>query len=89
MDRQEVGDVFVDYRGFSDTTPFRLQAHEYKLERIEIYVAGTLVHIGTHARQIYPLANTKSLVLHNIDLADLWFKGDGNAEKVYIIGTTK
>jgi hypothetical protein len=89
MVKGEVGDVFVDYRSFSDTIPFRLQAHEYKLERIEIYVSGTIVYIGNPGRQLYPLANTKTLILHNIDLADLWFKGDGNAEKVYVIGTTR
>ena len=89
MDRREIGDVFVDYRNFSDTTPFRLQAHEHKFERIEIYVSGTFVFVGNQARQLYPVGNTKTLILHNIDLADLWFKGDGNPESVYVIGTTK
>ena len=89
MGTKEIGDVFIDYRKFSDTNAFRLQEREYKFERIEIYVSGTIVYIGNSSRQLYPLANTKSLVLHNIDLADLWFKGDGNAEEIFVIGTTK
>ena len=89
MDKGEVGDVYVDYRSFSDTTPFRLQNNEYKIEQITIYVDGTLVYIGSHSRQSYPLATGNSLTLRNIDLADLYFKGDGNAEKLYVIGTTK
>jgi len=89
MDKGEVGDVYVDYRSFSDTNAFRLQTREYKLERIEAYVNGTVVYIGNIAHQPYPIASTKSIILHNIDLADLWFKGDGNAELLYVIGTTK
>lgn len=89
MRKGEVGDVYTDYASFSHTNAFRLQTKEYKLERVSIYVSGTLIYVGTQSRQIYPVATTKTLTLHNIDMADLWFKGDGNAEEVFIIGTTK
>jgi len=89
MDKGEVGDVYVDYRSFSTTTKFRLQEKEYKLERVHFYVDGTVVYLGTRSRQIYPVLTTKHIFMTNIDLADLWFKGDGNAEKLYVIGTTK
>lgn len=89
MGKGEVGDVYADYRSFSDTNAFRLQTREYKLERIEIAVEGTKVFIGNSARQLFPVTPTTNLILHNIDLADLYFKGDGNAEELHVIGTTK
>lgn len=89
MDKGEIGDVYVDYKAFSGTIGFRLQTREYKLERVSIYASGTLVYVGTQARQIYPILTTTTLTLHNIDMADIWFKGDGNAEEIFVIGTTK
>lgn len=89
MGKEGIGDVFCDHRCNNHTTPYRFVVHSLTLQRLKICVQSEAVHVGRLGNQCFPIAANSSLIMTNIDLADLWFKNDVAEANVYLIGTTK
>jgi hypothetical protein len=89
MVKGEVGDIYVDKFTVNSVNPFRLQNNEYKLERLQLYSDGGTILVGSRSRQVFPIPTTTSLILHNVDLADLYVRILSGSSTLYVIGTTK
>lgn len=85
-----IGDVFCDHICVANTNPYRFVTKSLTLQRLKILVADQNIKVGRQGYIEYPVTTTtKTLILHNIDLADLWFQNDVASANVYLIGTTK
>ena len=83
------GSVYEKQFTFSHEHELQVEKEHLVLARCEILVTGTAITVGRGGKCNYPIANGKSIVLENCDIATLYIQGDGNAEVVNVIGTEK
>lgn len=89
MGKEGIGDVFVDQIVVLSGEVKRFVSNSLTLQRLHIHVdASGSVLVGRQGRQLFPLAN-QTKFLTNIDLADLYFKGNTTTSTVTLLGTTK
>lgn len=89
MGKEGIGDVYVDQKTVKQNISMRFINNSLTLQRIKICVVSHSVLVGRQGNQTYPIAASGSLIMTNIDLADLWFKGVSGDAVVNILGTTK
>ena len=89
MGKEGIGDVFVDQRTEAHTTPYRFVNQSFTLQRLQIRTTGQNIRVGRQGKQVFPVKIGTPLILHNIDLADLWFLNDVASAIVSLIGTTR
>lgn len=89
MGKVGIGDIYVDQKTAKKDIPMRFVTKSLTLQRIKICVTSNAAKVGRQGNQTFPIAASGSLIMTNIDLADLYFKGNGGDATVDIIGTTK
>ena len=83
------GDVFLDQIVFSDDKARRFVNNTYVLKSVTFQSGNNTVMMGRQGSQFYPLYDRATVTLHNVDLADVWFRGVNGGETLYAIGTTR
>ena len=95
MGTKGIGDVYCEQMTFSGPEPRRFVDKSLTLRELYIIVAGENCYIGRRGNIKFLIHDNTfwySLyhpVLHNVDLADLWFKPVSTSTVVTLIGTTK
>lgn len=89
MGKEGIGDVYVDSLTLSVGNPARFVTRSFTMRSVIIVASAATVVMGRQGKQVFPMTPDEEYTLHNVDLADLYFKDDKAASTVYVIGTTK
>lgn len=89
MGKEGIGDVYVDSITLSTGNPARFVTRSLTMRSVIIVSDSGDVVMGRQGNQVFPMTTDEEYVLHNIDLADLYFRDDTATGTVYVIGTTK
>ena len=89
MGKEGIGDVYVDSLTLTVGNPARFETHSLTMRSVIIVASAATVVMGRQGKQIFPMTANEEYSLHNLDLADLYFRDDSATSTVYVIGTTK
>lgn len=89
MGKEGIGDVYVDSIKLVRYRPARFATHSLTMRSVIIVSDSAAVVMGRQGKQVFPMAASEEYVLHNLDLADLYFRDDTATGTVYVIGTTR